>query len=265
MSEQGPGGFGGGGYGGGAPPGGGQGGWGPPGGSPPGQPPGGYGPPGGGYGGPPGGGGYGQPPGGYGQPPGAPQGWPQQPGYGPPGQPAPVPPTGAKKSSPLVWVGVGCGALLLVGAAGAGWFYFSVVRPVQEAQKVLADAGLGAAITVGDGGVEVKLPGLDISTPLTQPPGAAAPGAQPTAGSGTSPGSPSTASPVAPVPSAGALAKGGPSCTAAIACCKAMTAKAGPSANNLGCEALAQSPEFACVQALATYRKMAPLVGASCP
>jgi len=76
-------------------------------------------------------GGYGPPPGGY--PPGPP-------GYGPPGaqpggyapQPQGIPPGGygappPKKSNTLLYVGLGCLALLVLGsvAAGVGWYLFS--------------------------------------------------------------------------------------------------------------------------------------------
>ena len=110
MSQQGPGGYGGGGpYG---PPGGGGYGGPPPGGYPP-APPGGYGPPGG------------QPPGGYGGPPGyGPPGGQPPAGYGPPGYGQPQyggPPPGGQpppSKSPLIWVGIGCGVLVLLGAVG---------------------------------------------------------------------------------------------------------------------------------------------------
>ena len=131
MSQQGPGGYGGGGpYG---PPGGGGYGGPPPGGGyppPGGGPPGGYGPPG--YGGPPAGG----PPPGYGPP---------QQGYGYPGGP----PAGAggpppKKSKTLLLVGLGCGALILLGVAGgiASYLYMkSKVNDAETAIANLADAG----------------------------------------------------------------------------------------------------------------------------
>jgi hypothetical protein len=237
MSEQGPGG-----YGGGPPPGG----WGPPPGSPPGAPPGGYGvPPAGGYGQPPGG--YGQPPGGYGQPPGAPQGFPQH-GVAPT-QPG-IAPAPGKKTNPIVWLGLGCGALLLVGGAGAAWFYFSVFRPAQEIEHAVAAAsGLGATVSIGSSGLVVKIPGLgEVAAPTTPSPGGAAP-------------SPTSA----PTASTG-IAKGGPNCDAAAACCKAMASKAGAQAQTIAsCDALKSSPDFACAQALATYKKMAPLVGVTCP
>jgi hypothetical protein len=45
-----------------------------------------------------------------------------------------------------------------------------------------------------------------------------------------------------------------------------MASKAGGQAQTVaGCDALKASPEFACAQALATYKKMAPLVGVTCP
>ena len=85
-------------------------------------------------------GGYGPPPGGY-PPGGYPPGPPGPPGYAPPGAPpggyAP-PPHGAppggygapppkKKDKTLLYVGLGCLALLVLGslAAGVGWYVFT--------------------------------------------------------------------------------------------------------------------------------------------
>jgi hypothetical protein len=270
MSDQGPGGYGGG-YGGGvppgggappagappggAPPGGGQGGWG----QPPGAPPGGYGqPPGGGYGQPPGGG--------YGQPPGAPPGWQQQPGYGPPaGALPPTVPGGGAKPSPLLWVGLGCGALLLIGASGAAWFYFSIFKPAQMVASAVASAGgLGATVSLSDAGVVVRLPGVGEVTAAAPPaaePGAAAPGAQ-AAAPGTTAGTAGASA--VPAPTAVNLAPGA-SCAAAAACCKSMLEKSGAGAQAAQCEPMKSAPEVVCAQALATYRKTAPLVGAVCP
>src|SRR5450432_4573984 len=141
MSQQGPGGYGGGGpYG---PPGGGggyggppAGGYPPPGGGPPGgPPPGGYGPP---AGGPPG----------YGPPAGGPPGYgPPQQGYGgyPGGPPAGLPP---KKSKALLWVGLGCGGLLLLGAAGSVASYFYMKSKVNDAETAIA--GLAASAAAGN-------------------------------------------------------------------------------------------------------------------
>ncbi len=138
MSQQGPGGYGGGG---------------------PHGPPGGYGgqPPGAGY--PPGGGGYppggGAPPGGYGPPgyppPGAaPPGYPAQPGYGayPGGPPAGPPGAPQKKNKTLLWVGLGCGGLLLLSLAGgiAGYLYMrSQVSAVESAVAAASAAVAGQA------------------------------------------------------------------------------------------------------------------------
>ncbi len=140
MSQQGPGGYGGGGpYG---PPGGGGYGGPPPGGGgyppPGGAPPGGYGPPAGsppGYGGPPGGAppGYGPPQPGYGGYPGSPPGGP------------PVPP--AKKSKALLFVGLGCGGLILLSIAGSVAFYFYMKSKVSDAETAIANlAASGAAV-----------------------------------------------------------------------------------------------------------------------
>lgn len=133
MSQQGPGGYGGGGpYG---PPGGGGYGGPPPGGGyppPGGGPPGGYGPPGApppGYGGPPAGG-----PSGYGPP---------QPYGGYPGGPPAGPPP--KKSKALLLVGLGCGGLILLGAAGAIVSYFYVKNKVNDAETALSNLASGGA------------------------------------------------------------------------------------------------------------------------
>src|SRR6478736_6079727 len=153
MSQQGPGGYGGGGYGG--PPGGGGYG-GPPGGGgyPPGGPPGGGYPPGGGA--PPGGAppGYGQPPPGYGgYPPGGPPG-------APPGGPAGPPP---KKSKALMWVGLGCGGLLLLSLAGGIASYFYVRSQASAIESAIAAA---SAPATGTGASPGAVPG----TPATLTP-----------------------------------------------------------------------------------------------
>jgi len=260
MSDQGPGGYGGG-YGGGGPPGGG-----PPGGAPPGgqggwgQPPG---APPGGYGQPPGG--YGQPPGGYG-PPGAPPGWQPQPGYG---QPPPGPPPAAK-TNPLLWAGLGCGALLLIGGAGSAYFYFAVFRPAQQlVAAATAASGLGATVSISDGGIVLKVPGvaeINAAAPeAAATPGAATPGAGAQAAPGTPPAAGSAGASALPAPTTVTLTPGGPSCAPAAACCKAMLEKTGAGAQAGQCEQMKSAPEAICAQALATYRKTAPLVGASCP
>lgn len=185
----------------------------------------------------------------------------------PGGAPPPV-----KKANPVVWLGLGCGALLLLGSAGAAWFYFSVFKPAQEVEHAMtAASGLGATVSVTDAGVVVKLPGFgEVSAPASPTPngvapsGAATPGATATATATSSNAAP-TPTLVLPTPSSG-LGTGGPSCDAAAACCKAMASKAGGQAQTVAsCDALKASPEFACAQALATYKKMAPLVGVTCP
>jgi len=147
MSQQGPGGYGGGGpYG----------------------PPGGYGgqPPGGGY--PPGGGGYppgggppggGAPPGGYGPPGYPPPGGPP-PGYGPPqpgygGYPG-APPAGPggpppKKGKTLLWVGLGCGGLLLLSIGGgiAGYQFMRSQVSAVESAVAAASAAVAGETTGG--------------------------------------------------------------------------------------------------------------------
>jgi hypothetical protein len=208
MSQQGPGGYGG------YPPGGG-----PPGGyggyPPGGGPPGGYGPPG-------------SPPGGYGGP-GAPggHGGPGGPGYGAP--PPPGPPA-KKGTSPVVWLGVGCGVLMLLGGAGAAWFFYT------------ASQGISAALAVGsalaDGGISI-----------TVPPGAAG-------GAGGT----------LVLPGPAGLATGGPACEQAAQCCRSMVAKSGGNpAAEAACDNMKAMPQVGCVQALETYKRSAPLVGATCP
>jgi len=145
MSQQGPGGYGGGGpYGppgggggyGGPPAGGGGGGYPPPGGAPPG---GGYPPPGGA---PPGG--YGGPPG-YGPPAGGPPGYgpPQQNYGGYPGGPGGPPP---KKSKALLFVGLGCGVLILLGIAGSVVSYFFMKSKMEDAQSAIANFGADSGV-----------------------------------------------------------------------------------------------------------------------
>lgn len=185
------------------------------------------------------------------------------------GQPAPV-----KKSNPLVWVGLGCGALLFLGAAGAWGVYAFVVRPVQEAEAAAsAIANTGASITVGDGGVVLNMPGVgQITAPTSEPEGekARAPsGGTLNPGSGTtlapSPSGTTATNPALPVIDAGALATGGATCVQAAACCHAVMEKTGAGAQAAACDQMKSMPEVGCVQALATYRKTAPLVGAKCP
>jgi hypothetical protein len=220
MSQQGPGGYGGYPPGGGPP--GGYGGY-PPG---PGQPPGGYGPPGsppGGYGGPGAPGGYGGPGGpGWGQQP--PQGGP--PPYGAPPPPGPPP---KKGTSPVVWLGVGCGVLLLVGGAGAAWFFYAA------SQGISAALAVGSALVLADGGV---------SAPV------AAGGAEGT--------------PVVPGPAG--LATGGPDCELAATCCRSIVTKSGGNAAAAeACDNMKSAPRLACAQALETYKRSAPVIGATCP
>jgi hypothetical protein len=209
MSQQGPGGYGGFPPGGGPP--GGHGGY-PPG---PGQPPGGYGPPG-------------APPG-----PGGPGGWGQPPGYGAPppygAPPAPAAPPPKKGTSPVLWIGLGCGVLLLFGGAGAAWFLYSATRGITAALE-------GAGLT--DGGISISVP----------PAGAGG-------GAGT-----------LVVPGPGDLATGGPVCDQAAKCCRSMVAKSGGNpAAETACDNLKTMPRIGCTQAFETYKRSAPLVGATCP
>jgi hypothetical protein len=152
----------------------------PPGGYPPGgAPPGGYGPPPGGYGPPPGGygpppGGYGPPPGGYGPPPGGygpPRGGygPPPGGYGPPpggyggapyGYGGPPPP---KKSNVGLILGVGCGALLLVGILAGAVIIYMTGKAAREVASALpappaapVDSGFAEPQATGSLSAEIR-------------------------------------------------------------------------------------------------------------
>ncbi len=184
-------------------------------------------------------------------------------------------PAPARKTNPVVWLGLGCGALLLIGAAGAAYFYFAVFKPAQEVAQAASAAAssLGATVSVGSSGVTVNIPGLgQVTAPtVTASAGAPAPSITVKLPSGTAAtpsataATPTSTPTLVPPAASGGLAPGA-SCTAAAACCKAMASKAGGQAQTVaGCDALKSSPEFACAQALATYKKMAPLVGVTCP
>jgi hypothetical protein len=133
----------------------------------------------------------------------------------------------------VLFIGLGCGALLLIGGAGTLWFFYSASK-VATTGLAVASAFAAAA----DGGA--------LSVPLAAP-GAAASGAPVTAPNG-------------------GLATGGPVCEQAAACCKAIVGKTAASPQALsGCEGMLKAPQIGCTQALETYRRTAPLVGASCP
>jgi hypothetical protein len=176
-----------------------------------------------------------------------------------------------------VWVGIGCGALLVLGGAGA-WGVYSYVTRAQEATNLLADSG--ASISVGDGGVVLNMPGVgQITAPTTPPVEAPAPGSPavvtphpgsptPSPGSTTHSGATSDAGATpTPIPTldTGKLAVGGPSCAPAAACCRAVMEKTGAGAQAAMCDNMKSMPEVGCAQALATYRQTASSVGAKCP
>lgn len=128
------------------PPGGGGGGWGPP--------PGGGGPPG--YGGPPS---YGGGPPGYGGGPPSYGGGP--PGYGG-GFPPPQPP--AKKSNTGLYVGIGCGCLLLLGCmiGGGIWYAISSMGPGEEVSSVDAIVGQPFTLTYAQTGTQKYAAWLEV-------------------------------------------------------------------------------------------------------
>ncbi|MEQ8721594.1 MAG: hypothetical protein RID81_09960, partial [Sandaracinaceae bacterium] len=132
---------------------------GPPAGGPPGGAPPGGAPPGGGFGGAPPAGGA-PPGGGFGAPPSQPQG-----GFGaPPSGGAPAGAAGAapgkKKRNPLIYVAIGCVALMFLGCLG--WAVFGLVIPMltvadavdeaNEAAEAVAEANEAATETGGGGG-----------------------------------------------------------------------------------------------------------------
>ncbi|MCC6556161.1 MAG: hypothetical protein IT372_24640 [Polyangiaceae bacterium] len=122
------------------------GGYGPPPGGGYGPPPGGgYGPPpGGGFGGPPPGGGFGGPPpgGGFGgPPPGGGFGGPPPGGFGPPGYGPPRPPQ--RKSNLGLFIGLGCGALVLIGAIIAAIALIATRKAAQEITSTTPAPGPG--------------------------------------------------------------------------------------------------------------------------
>jgi hypothetical protein len=175
------------------------------------------------------GGGYGPP----GAPPGAPPGWsPQAPAQQAYGIPAGAPPGGTpqppKGTNPLVWVGIGCGVLLLL-AIGTGLAAFLMARKAVQRGVEAAGAFSGA--------VEVALDGGQFSFD----------GGLATDG--------------------GLSTFGGPTCQRAADCCRRVVEKTGASAAALeSCERLRTTvPEAGCQKALDLYRVSAPAFGIVCP
>lgn len=77
----------------------------------------------------------------------------------PPPFPSSVPPPPPKKGlPPLAWVGIGCGALLLIGLVAVGLSIGWVVRKVDEVQQDMATAPRQDAATA----VDEVLPGIEI-------------------------------------------------------------------------------------------------------
>lgn len=196
------------------------------------QGPGGYGggppaggPPGGGYGGY----GGGAPPGGPGQPGG--YGSPGAPGYPPPAQypqanaqPGYGAPPPKKKSNTALFVGLGCGALLLLAAGAATAIYLWTRDTINSA--VSAASAFGAAV----GSAPIVVPGVPAA------PGAGAPA--PAGGAGT--------------------------CERARICCEKILARSGNKNGALNCEGLRQLPDSSCTQMLTAYTTMAAALGDSC-
>jgi hypothetical protein len=131
-------------------------------------------------------------------------------------------------------VGIGCAVLLVLGAGAALAAYFLVVEPAMKLKEQAAAAasaanGLGLSVSLTDGGVTVQVPATALS-------GLAAGGA------------------------------GGPVCEQAAACCKSMAEKGGGDANAIAaCDNMKTLPLVGCSQALETYKRTAPILGATCP
>jgi hypothetical protein len=99
----------------------------------------------------------------------------------------------------------------------------------QAAAAASAANGLGLSVSLSDGGVTVQVPATALS-------GLAAGGA------------------------------GGPICEQAAACCKSIAAKGGADPSAVAaCESMKTLPLVGCTQALETYKRTAPIIGATCP
>lgn len=139
---------------------------------------------------------------------------------------APYPPVAAppKKSNALLWVGIGCGGLLLLGLLGAGVAWFFTMRAAKSALE---------AASV-------------FATPLP-PPAPGAPAASPS-GALDSGGS----------PVGGACARAAECCRRII-----QKTNAGAQAE-AGCLSFKQLPEENCQLPLSTYQRSAQLLGVKC-
>ena len=144
-------------------------------------------------------------------------------GYGAPEQPA-------KKTSPWIFVGVGCLLLLIV---AIGTFVTLSVVVWNKAKR--GGVSAGGAFSAG---VELAIDGGAISFD---------------AGATTG-------------PPKGALGRGSPTCEKAADCCRRAVEQTGATAATLAsCEKLrTEVAEAGCEQALRTYRA-SPLFGAACP
>jgi hypothetical protein len=134
-------------------------------------------------------------------------------------------------------IGIGCAALLVLGSGAALAAYFFVVEPAMELQEqaaaaASAAAGLGLSVSLSDGGVTVQVP----------------------------------ASALSGLSASGGLAAGGPVCEQAAACCKSIAEKGGADPSAVAaCENMKTLPLVGCTQALETYKRTAPIIGAKCP
>lgn len=161
---------------------------------------------------------------GGGYPGGMTPGYPGQP-PGPPGPPGPTPPR--KKSSTGLWVLLGCGALLVLGAgvSVAGFLYFR-----WKAQQ-LADRGPGLVAAALEAAVKQE----------------------------STPGGKSSTTP----PSGGPSGSG--ACARAMRCCQVIAARTSQNAEvQKSCEAIGALSDAFCQQPLEGYRRAARQLNLTC-
>jgi hypothetical protein len=139
-----------------------------------------------------------------------------------------------------LFVGLGCGALLLLGGAGAAAAYFMARSAAAEFSSKLEEVSKG-----GGAPIATAVPAPDDGAPVA-----------------TSAPATGDAAPL----ETGAPVASSSECARAAACCEAMITKTGGGAEALkGCQAFRSLPNIAaCKQALETYKKMAPLTGVKC-
>lgn len=147
------------------------------------------------------------------------------PGYGP-NPPGPAAPPPAKGTNPVVWIAVGCGALVVIGLGVVIALGFVAYNTAKTGKTVGGAFSAGVKVEL-DGGVLA----VDAGVKTGPPPGS-----------------------------------GGAICEKAAECCRAVLERAGGNtASVAGCANLAASTEEHCQKALETYRASSAAFGAVCP